>query len=82
MGLTYKRGIYPRETTRGTTCETLVRHQTLSEPDGCRNADRSFDQIYPSDQKSNGLTVVHLERSLFRSGFHNWTHQLKINTRR
>ena len=42
MGLTYKRGIYPRETTRVTTCETLVRHQTLSEPDGCRDPDRSF----------------------------------------
>jgi len=52
MGLTHERGINPR----GTTCETLVRHQTLSEPDGCRNADRSFDQTYPSDRKSNGLT--------------------------
>ena len=78
MGLTYKRGIYPR----GTTCETLVRHQTLSEPDGCRGADRSFDQTYPSDQKSNGLTVVHLERSPFYSGFYRRTHQQKIKTRR
>ena len=59
MGLTHERGIYPRETTRVTTCETLLRHQSLSKPDGCRDADKSFFQFYPSDRKSNGLTVKH-----------------------